>query len=155
MVTSTYSINPYSVTVNGPYNDFTVYMAVPEVVVSVAGSGMQGPGGDSISNVYLDGNTLHVVTVDHSGNNVTDYTAGTIASSLGNAAVVVTNPVEGDILQHDGTNFVNHSLTTSRLLDIDNSAVTDGSMLIYKTTTNKYTATNTLDNSITISGGTF
>ncbi len=45
--------------------------------------------------------------------------------------------------------------TTSSLLDVDNSARTDGSILIFNSTSDRYTATNTINNNMTINGGSF
>jgi len=63
---------------------------------------------------------------------------------------------EGDGLILNASNtWVPHTFTTTSLSDIDNTNKQDGSILIYKNTSQKYTATNSIEDNMTISGGTF
>lgn len=169
----TTSSGDYVVTINAPINSTTKtvneYNVITDncdgykitttnntVEVLREGVGQQGPIGDSISNVYISSGHLHVVVTDHTGNNTTDYDLGDITGGLSDATFSISNLTEGDILQYDGTNFINHSLTTARISDIDNTNKTDGALLVYSGTTSKYTATTTLNNANTyIIGGTF
>ncbi|MDA8816995.1 hypothetical protein N9N32_00015 [Alphaproteobacteria bacterium] len=65
---------------------------------------------------------------------------------------------DGDVLiyEEDTSKWENHQLTTSKVLDIDNTNKSNGALLVYQTSNSKYTATTTLDNPDTsINGGSF
>lgn len=140
-------------TTSNTSNPYTVSVSGSSASVVVSGVGQQGPVGDSISNAYIDSNyNLHLIVVDASGNQVADINAGFVA---GDFVPTVIDPVEGDIIQYDSNTsaFVNHPLTTSRILDIDNTNKQDGAVLVYNGTTSKYISTTTLDNPNTIING--
>lgn len=141
-----FTANTYNVSINTFTNN-----------VIVATAGQQGPRGDSISNVYLVGGVIFVDVTDASGNYTTTYEVGSLSLDP-DFWPNVTAPQEGDILQYNSTSntFTNHQLTTSRVLDIDNTNKQDGAMLIYKGSTSKYTATTNLDSTnLALIGGTY
>jgi len=61
---------------------------------------------------------------------------------------------DGIILDSDNT-WVPHTFSTTSLSDIDNTNRQDGSLLIYNNTSQKYTASNIIEDNMTIKGGTF
>lgn len=134
--------------------------------IQLARTGGQGSKGNSVTNAVIDSNHNLIITVsDSTGNVVETINAGNITPSLEEVTsinamtdVTITAITAGDILQYDGTsnNFVNHSLTTSRISDVDNTNLADGSLYVYNGTTNKHTATTNLNNTnTTITGGSF
>lgn len=84
---------------------------------------------------------------------------GSSGGSLNDLSDVnLTSPAEGDIIGYDdnSSKFVNHALTTTKITNIDENALTDGAILVYDGNSSKYIATVTLDNPNTIiSGGVF
>jgi len=132
--------------------------------IQLARTGGQGSKGNSVTNATIDANHNLIITVsDSAGNVVETINAGSTTPSLDEVTsinamndVTITAIQSGDILQHNGTEFVNHSLTTSRISDVDNTNLADGSLYVYNGTTNKHTATTQLNNSnTTITGGSF
>lgn len=163
--TVSYSSNTYNLTISPnsvelstvTANTYSVTIDTFTSNVVIATSGQQGPRGDSVSNAYIESSNLYIEVTDASGNYSNVFNAGSMTLDL-DFIPDVTNPQQGDILQYEAatSTFVNHSLTTSRVLDIDNTNKTDGALLVYKGQTDKYTATTTLDNANTaIIGGTF
>jgi hypothetical protein len=132
--------------------------------INLARTGGQGSRGNSVTNATIDANHDLIITIsDSAGNVVETINAGSTTPSLNEVTsinamndVTLTAVQSGDILQHDGTQFVNHSLTTSKIADVDNTNLADGSLYVYNGTTNKHTATTQLNNSnTTITGGSF
>jgi hypothetical protein len=132
--------------------------------IQLARTGGQGSKGNSVTNATIDANHDLIITIsDSAGNVVETINAGSTTPSLNEVTsinamndVTLTAVQSGDILQHDGTQFVNHSLTTSKIADVDNTNLADGSLYVYNGTTNKHTATTQLNNSnTTITGGSF
>jgi len=134
--------------------------------IQLARTGGQGSKGNSVTNAVIDSNHNLIITVsDSAGNVVETINAGNITPSLEEVTsinamtdVTITAVADGDILQYDASvnNFVNHSLTTSRISDVDNTNLADGAMYVYNGTTNKHTATTQISNSnTTITGGSF
>lgn len=68
--------------------------------------------------------------------------------------VEVDTPQTGDVLTYNSGRWQNHRFTTARLTDVDTTGKTNGSVLVYNSSTEKFTATTTLENQI-IQGGTF
>lgn len=134
-----------------------------EYSVSLSRTGGQGSKGDTISNAYIDENNDLIIETLASDGTVTQLNAGTFsfdeAYSL-NALndVTLADLQSGDIVIYDSetSQFKNHQLTTSKVLDIDNTNVSDGALLVYNGNNSKYTATTTLENPNTIiRGGEF
>jgi hypothetical protein len=132
--------------------------------INLARTGGQGSRGNSVTNATIDANHDLIITIsDSAGNVVETINAGNITPSLEEVTsinamtdVTITAIQSGDILQHNGTQFVNHSLTTSKISDVDNTNLADGSLYVYNGTTNKHTATTQINNSnTTITGGSF
>ena len=134
--------------------------------IQLARTGGQGSKGNSVTNAVIDSNHNLIITVsDSTGNVIETINAGNITPSLEEVTsinamtdVTITAVADGDILQYDASvnNFVNHSLTTSRISDVDNTNLADGAMYVYNGTTNKHTATTQISNSnTTITGGSF
>jgi hypothetical protein len=131
--------------------------------INLARTGGQGSKGDTISNAVIDSNGDLLITVsDSTGAVVNTINAGSVqgaVTGLGSLSdVTITSIQNSDILQYDSntSKFVNHSLTTSKIADVDNTNLADGSLYVYNGTTNKHTATTQLNNSnTTITGGSF
>lgn len=158
--TASYSSNTYNITispnsvelVSATANTYNISINTYTTNVAVASSGQQGPRGDSVSNAYIDSGSLYIVVTDASGNYSNTILAGSV---VGNFNPVITDPVVGDIIQYTTNNtFVNYSLTTSRILDIDNTNKQDGALLVYSG--NSYKATTQINNANTaVIGGTY
>jgi len=70
--------------------------------------------------------------------------------------VNVSSASTGDgIVLNAENQWVPHTFTTTSLADIDNTAKTNGSILIYSLADHKYKATNIIQDDMTIKGGTF
>jgi hypothetical protein len=131
--------------------------------INLARTGGQGSKGDTISNAVIDSNGDLLITVsDSTGAVVNTINAGSLQSVIAGLGslpdVTITSVQNNDILQYDSntSKFVNHSLTTSKIADVDNTNLADGSLYVYNGTTNKHTATTQLNNSnTTITGGSF
>lgn len=134
--------------------------------IQLARTGGQGSKGNSVTNATIDDNNNLIITIsDSTGAVVEVLNAGNIAPSLDEVTsinamtdVTITAVQDGDILQFDGNtnNFVNHSLTTHKVSDIDNTNLAEGSIYVYNETTSKHVATTQLNNSnTTILGGSF
>jgi hypothetical protein len=142
-------------------NELITTVEKPEYTISLARTGGQGSKGDSITNVYLNEEKYIVVEVTSSSGVTTELFAGPLTETLSLdelTDVVVVEPKEGDFLSYDQTTetFKNHKLTTSRLADVDNTNKVEGALLVYSSSSEKYKATNQLNNSNTlILGGTF
>jgi hypothetical protein len=131
--------------------------------INLARTGGQGSKGDTISNAVIDSNGDLLITVsDSTGAVVNTINAGSVQAAIAGLGslpdVTITSVQNSDILQYDSntSKFVNHSLTTSKIADVDNTNLADGSLYVYNGTTNKHTATTQINNSnTTIIGGSF
>ncbi|MDB4408510.1 hypothetical protein N9165_00385 [Akkermansiaceae bacterium] len=131
--------------------------------LNLARTGGQGSKGDTISNAVIDSNGNLIITVSDSvGTVVNTLNAGSVqayVAGLNNLPdVEITSVQAQDVLQYDSSTskFVNHSLTTSNVADIDNTNLTDGALYVYDGTLSKHVATTEINNSnTTIIGGSF
>jgi len=104
-------------------------------------------GGDSIKAKVTQSNVKAKIDTTAASRSLNSLTDTSVAS-----------PMDGDVIIYNDTEqkWESHQLTTSNVLDIDNTNKQDGSVLVYTTTNQKYTATNVLDNQNTqINGGSF
>jgi len=128
--------------------------------VSLSRTGGQGAKGDSVSgsSINNDGELLLTIS-DGAGNFKETINAGSVNSGFQLSDLndmQLTNETTGQILRFNGTNFVNHTLTTTNVSDIDNTGKTDGALLIYDGSSSKYKATVDIDNANTfLKGGTY
>jgi len=69
----------------------------------------------------------------------------------------LTGAVDGDGLRYEtlSNKWKPHTFSTSSLSDIDNSTRANGSILIYDNSSTKYVASNSIEDNMTIKGGTF
>jgi len=133
-----------------------------EYATSLSRVGGQGTKGDSISNVEVNSESELLITVSTSGGDaVKTFNLGVVGTNtpIGALANVdVASVADGEILRYDSTstNFVNHTLTTTSVTDIDNTGKTDGAVLIYDGASSKYKSTVNIDNENTfIRGGSY
>ena len=150
----------YSTTISN--NNITISVDNTDHVVSLSRTGGQGAKGDSISNAYINADSDFIVEISNSvGDVVETINAGNIFADADLDEindVSITNIQDGDFIRYesDTQTYVNHQLTTTSVSDIDNTNKTDGALLVYNGTNEKYTATATLDNvNTSIIGGTF
>lgn len=152
-------MSKYSVTVQ--QNKINLGLSTASYNVSLSRTGGQGTKGDSITDVYIDGYDLKMEVSNSAGQVVEVITAGSFDNFFsldGQSDVTITSASEGDVLLYDsGTlQWKNHQLTTSKLLDVDNTNKEDGAVLVYDDTANKYQATNRIEKQTThIIGGSF
>lgn len=155
--------NTDNIVVDATTNKLALTVNPVSYAVALSRTGGQGSKGDSVSNAFINANNELIIEVLSSSGEVTAINSGTLsfdefAALTSLSDVQVTTPQEGDVLLYEAatSNFVNHQLTTSKLLDVDNSAVSDGALLLYNGTTTKYTATTILENPNTvIKGGNY
>ena len=132
----------------------------PAYSTSLSRVGGQGSKGDSISNIELRGSEIFATIVRADGTTY-EINAGDLDSqfTLDNLSdFTVTNPVEGDVLLYNGVDsqWKNHQLTTTKLLDVDNSGKEEGAVLVYDNASSKYQATTRIEKEEThIIGGSF
>ena len=75
---------------------------------------------------------------------------------LGSTGFDLSGISEGDgVVMGNNDTLVAHTFTTTSLSDVDNTNRQNGSVLVYNTTSNKYISTNTIEENMTIKGGTF
>jgi hypothetical protein len=148
----------YTMKVDG--NNYTLDVDQHEYKVTLSRTGGQGSRGHSVTDVYLNEQRELLFDIeDSSGNLVETVNVGSMEDLVSMSDVAtLSSQVSGDILIYNSAaqTWNNHQLTTSKVLDIDNTNKTDGALLMYDGTTSKYKATTTLDNQNTIiSGGNF
>ena len=144
-------------------NGYTLEVDSTEYAISLSRTGAQGSRGHSITNAYISGSHHLMLEVsDSAGNLIETLDAGSFDELIGieslSDVTATTALADGDVLIYNTTEnaFENHQLTTSKVLDIDNTNKADGALLLYNGTTEKYTATTNLNNeNTTISGGSF
>jgi len=150
----------YTTTISN--NDISVSLENNAYSVSLARIGGQGSQGNSISTVSINSdNELIVTIVNSAGTVVETINAGYVVAGFQLeeiANVTITNIQDGDYIAWNASTskYENHTLTTTKLSDIDNTNKADGALLVYNGTTGKYTATNRIENAQTIiTGGSF
>ncbi len=142
-------------------NELVTKVVQPEYKVSLARTGGQGAKGDTINSVSLDGNRHLIIEVLTSSGQtvVTDVgSVGAIPALDDITNVTITDLADKDYIAYEASTqqYKNYRLTTTRLLDVNNTARADGSVLVYNGTAQQYIATNTVNNpNLTIVGGTF
>jgi len=148
----------YTTTVDN--NNINLTIDKQEHTLSLSRTGGQGSKGDSVTGATtLNGDIIFTIT--RADGTTYETNAGTIGgavqfNSLGD--VSVTNLSEGDVAIYDAVDsqWKNHQLTTSKVLDVDNTNKEDGAVLVYDNTTQKYQATNRIEKQTThIIGGSF
>jgi hypothetical protein len=149
----------YTTTVDN--NNISLTIDKQEHTLSLSRTGGQGSKGDSVSNVVIDSNADLIITIVKADGTTYDINAGNLESTIDLGDLddfEIVNEQQGDFLVYDSTasKFKNHQLTTSRVLDIDNTNKADGAVLVYDNTAQKYQATNRIEKSTThIIGGSF
>jgi len=152
-------MSKYNVTIG--QNNIKLGLSTTKYNVSLSRAGGQGAKGDSITDVYIDNYQLKFEVSNSAGEVVETITAGNFDNFFsldGNSDVTLTTVGEGDVLQYDlaSSQFKNHKLTTTRILDVDNTNKEDGAVLVYDDTAQKYQATNRIEKETThIIGGSF
>jgi hypothetical protein len=136
-------------------------VTTPEYATSLSRVGGQGSKGDSVTGALLNTDADLIITITRADGTTYDINAGNLEAviELGDIpAFELGTLAEGEIFIYDGTaeKWKNHQLTTSKVLDIDNTGKTDGAVLLYDGTSNKYKATTQLNNANTFMiGGSF
>lgn len=132
-----------------------------EYNVSLSRTGTQGAKGDSVSDVYVDTNKNLIIEVSNAAGTVIETYSEALSELLGIidlTDVSYETKEDGDILVYDQeiSAFTTHKFKTSNLRDVDDSARADGSILIFNGTSQKYKASQSIDNeNFSIIGGTF
>jgi hypothetical protein len=142
-------------------SEFVTEVDKLEYAVSLARTGGQGSKGDSITNAYINEDEDLIVEITTSAGTITTLNAGNLLENFQLSDlidVVITNLTNNDYLAYDATTqtYKNYQLTTTRMTDVDNTNRQNGALLVFNGITNKYVATNQLNNPDTlIIGGTF
>jgi len=128
---------------------------------SLSRVGGQGSKGDSVTNAVIDSNSDLIITVTKADGTTEEVNAGNLETvvdvTLGDD-FELSSLTEGDVLIYNGTDakWNNHQLTTSKVLDIDNTNKAEGAVLVYDAATAKYISTTRIENAETlIIGGLF
>jgi hypothetical protein len=131
-----------------------------DYATSLSRVGGQGTKGDSVTNVELRGSEIFA-TITRADGTTYEINAGDLDAqfNIDNLSdFTVANAADGDVLIYDGTDsqWKNHQLTTSKVLDIDNTGKEEGAVLVYDNATSKYKATTRIEKQETlIIGGSF
>jgi hypothetical protein len=131
-----------------------------DYATSLSRVGGQGTKGDSITNIELRGSEIFA-TITRADGTTYEINAGDLDAQfdIDNLSdFTVANAADGDVLIYDGTDsqWKNHQLTTSKVLDIDNTGKAEGAVLVYDATAAKYQATTRIEKQETlIIGGLF
>ena len=148
----------YTTTVDN--NNISLTIEKQEHNISLSRTGGQGSKGDSVTNVQLI-NGRFVVTITRSDGTTYEIDAGAFSETMALddlTDATLTSPQEGDFLAYDAaaSQWNNHQLTTSKVLDIDNTGKAEGAVLVYDATDAKYKATTRIEKQETlIIGGSF
>ena len=151
-------MSTYRTTVTG--NDIQLTLTRNDHTVSLSRTGGQGSKGDSVTDIRLDGAEL-ICTITRPDGTTYEISAGSLDDEFlidYMSDVTIDTPIEGDVMIYDATasQWKNHQLTTTKLLDVDNTNKEDGAVLLYDGATSKYKATKTIENRNTIiKGGSF
>jgi len=127
---------------------------------SLSRVGGQGSKGDSVTSVETVNGEI-IFTITRGDGTTYETNIGSAADAFnfdGLGDVSITTPSEGDVVLYDATasEWKNHQLTTSKVLDVDNTNKEDGAVLVYDNTAQKYQATNRIEKQTThIIGGSF
>jgi len=150
----------YTTTVSN--NNVTISVSNTDHSVSLSRTGGQGAKGDSVSRVYFDvDKNLLVEIVNSSGDVVETINAGSMKERIDLIDLLdvdYSSIADNDFIIYEAATqkFTTHTFTTSSVSYIDNTNKTDGALLVYNGTTNKYTATTEIENPNTfILGGSF
>jgi len=150
----------YTTTVSN--NNVTLTLTNPSHTLSLSRTGGQGTKGDSVTNVAINANSELIITISNAAGSVVEtINAGNLFQNLefvDIADVIITNIQDGQYIAYDSSDqkYKNHTLTTTKITDIDNTGKTDGAILVYNGSSSKYAATTNIDNANTaIIGGTF
>lgn len=152
-------MSQYRVTVNN--NTITVDTSSVSYAVSQSRTGGQGTKGDSITNAAINNDGNLIVTITRADGTTYDVDAGNIESNIQLTdldEITLTNTQDGDVLIWNAADgeFQNHQLTTSKLLDVDNTNRADGALLVYDSTAQKYQATTRIEKATTtVTGGNY
>ena len=150
----------YTTTVSN--NNITISVATTDHSVSLSRTGGQGTKGDSVERIYFDSDkNLLVDIVNSAGDLVETINAGSIKERIDLIDLLdvdYSSIADNDFIIYEAETqrFTTHTFTTTSISDIDNTNKTDGALLVYNGTTNKYTATTEIENPNTsIIGGSF
>jgi len=152
-------MSSYTTTVDN--NNFSLTIDKKEHTLSLSRTGGQGSKGDSVTGATINSDADLIITITKADGTTSTVNAGNLEANIDlndlNDFQLVSK-AEGDVLIYDGTalKFKNHQLTTSKVLDIDNTAKAEGAVLVYDSSSSKYIATTRIENAGTIIiGGTF
>jgi len=141
--------------------EFTMTVEQPQFTMSLSRTGGQGSKGDSVTNAVINSDADLIMTITRADGTSYEVNAGNLETNIDLGDLPdfeITNQQNGDVLIFDGVSntYKNHQLTTSRVLDIDNTGKADGALFVYDGTAQKYQATTRIEKSTTnIIGGTF
>lgn len=133
----------------------------PQFTMSLSRTGGQGSKGDSVSGAVINNDGDLIITVSRADGTSFELNAGNLENNLDLGDLqdfTIANKQDGDVLIYQAASgtFENHQLTTTRLLDVDNTNKADGAVFVYSGTSSKYEATTRVENSNTmIIGGSF
>lgn len=143
-------------------NKISINVTPVEYSVALSRTGSQGSKGDSITNITLDSTTDELIfEITDSLGNVSEINAGIIlsVSNINDLNDVNTDTIEdGQVIAYQAStaSYIPHTLTTTSLVDIDNTGKEDGALFIFDSNTSKYKATTTVQNqNIQIIGGAY
>ena len=150
----------YTTTVSN--NNISISVSNTEHSISLSRTGGQGSRGDSVDRIYFDSEkNLLVDIVNSAGTLIETINVGSLKERIDLIDLLDVDydaVADGDFIVYSAADqqFTTHTFTTSSVSDIDNTNKTDGALLVYNGTTEKYTATTNLDNANTsIIGGSF
>ena len=150
----------YTTTVSN--NNISISVSNTEHSISLSRTGGQGSRGDSVDRIYFDSEkNLLVDIVNSAGTLIETINVGSLKERIDLIDLLDVDydaVADGDFIVYSAADqqFTTHTFTTSSVSDIDNTNKTDGALLVYNGTTEKYTATTSLDNANTsIIGGSF
>jgi hypothetical protein len=152
-------MSSYTTTVDN--NNFSLTIDKKEHTLSLSRTGGQGSKGDSVTNAVINSDADLIITITRADGTTYEVNAGNLEATidLGDLGdFEISNAQEGDALLFDAaeSKFKNHALTTSKVLDIDNTGKAEGAVLVYDATAAKYQATTRIEKQETlIIGGSF
>ena len=141
--------------------DYTMTVEQPVFTMSLSRTGGQGSKGDSVTNAVINNDADLIVTITKADGTTYDINAGNLEATIDLGDLPdfeIVNKQDGDVLIYDASNskYENHQLTTTKLLDVDNTGKVDGAVLVYNNSVQKYQATNRIEKETThIIGGSF
>jgi len=152
-------MSSYTTTVDN--NNITLTIDKQEHTLSLSRTGGQGSKGDSVTGAVINSDADLIITITKADGTIETINAGNLEAviDIGDIpAFDLSTLVSGDILIYDDVSekWNNHQLTTSKVLDIDNTNKEDGAILVYDSVAQKYQATNRIEKQTThIIGGSF